>query len=101
QSGTGLVYSTFIGGTLFDTARGIALDNAGNAYVTGDTYSTDFPVTVNQYGTGQQHAFALKLGSTGNLVYSSVFGGNNFDSGSAIATDASGSAYVAGRTDSS
>jgi hypothetical protein len=98
-SGTGLVYSTFIGGTGQDTARAIALDNAGNAYVTGSTTSTNFPVTVNQFPAGE-HAFVLKLGTTGNIVYSTALAGNNFDSGSAIAVDASASAYVAGSTSS-
>jgi uncharacterized repeat protein (TIGR01451 family) len=96
-AGTGLVYSTFIGGTAPDTGRAIAIDNSGNAYVTGATYSTDFPVTVNTFSQGQ-HAFALKLGSTGNIVYSTALVGNNTDIGMAIATDASGSAYIAGFT---
>jgi Beta-propeller repeat/Putative binding domain, N-terminal/NHL repeat len=99
-SGTGLVYSTFIGGTSSDIGRAIAIDNAGSAYVTGYTNSTNFPVTVNQFTTGQ-HAFALKLSGSGNIVYSTALVGNNFDNGSAIAVDASGSAYVAGVTGSS
>ncbi len=91
-SGTGLVYSTFIGGTGQDTARAIALDNAGNAYVTGSVAANQFP--------GVTHAFVLKLGTTGNIVYSTPLAGNNSDSGLAIATDASGSAYVTGSTGS-
>ncbi len=98
-SGTGLVYSTFIGGTSQETGRGIALDNAGNAYVTGDTFSSNFPFTVGQIGQGQ-HAFALKLGTTGNIVYATALAGNSFETGAAIAVDASGSAYVAGSTSS-
>jgi len=98
-SGTGLVYSTFIGGTAEDIGRAIAIDNAGNAYVTGGTSSLNFPVTVNQFTPGT-HAFALKLGATGSLMYSTALAGNNFDSGSAIATDIGGSAYVAGATSS-
>jgi hypothetical protein len=96
-SGTGLVYSTFIGGTASDTANGIALDSAGNAYVTGNTNSTDFPVTVNQFTAGE-HAFVLRLGTTGNIVYSTALAGDGLDIGNAIATDASGAAYVAGVT---
>jgi uncharacterized repeat protein (TIGR01451 family) len=99
SSGTGLVYSTFVGGTLQDAGRGIAIDGAGNAYVTGSSSSTDFPFTVNHFTSGQ-HAFALKLGSTGNLVYATALAGNGADNGAAIATDASGSAYVAGSTSS-
>jgi sugar lactone lactonase YvrE len=98
-TGTGLVYSTYIGGTASDTGRGIALDNAGNAYVTGFTSSINFPVTVNTFTSGQ-HAFALKLGSTGNIVYSTALAGNSNDAGLAIAADASGSAYIAGSTNS-
>jgi len=98
-SGTALVYSTYIGGTANDRAYGMAIDNAGNAYVTGFTSSNNFPVTVNQFTSGV-HAFALKLGSTGNIVYSTALAGNGSETGSAIATDASGSAYVAGNTSS-
>jgi uncharacterized repeat protein (TIGR01451 family) len=97
-SGTSLVYSTFIGGTSGDSGSGIALDNAGNAYVTGSTSSTDFPFTVNQFSSATTHAFALKLGATGNIVYAAELGGNQQDNGIAIAVDASGSAYVAGNT---
>jgi hypothetical protein len=98
-TGTGLIYSTFMGGTSQDTGRGIAIDNAGNAYVTGTTSSTNFPVTVNQFTVGQ-HAFVLKLGATGNIVYSTALVGSGVDSGGAVAIDASGSAYVAGYTNS-
>jgi hypothetical protein len=88
--GTGLVYSTFVGGStlLAGTGRAIAIDNAGNAYVTGSTFSSE----------GMQHAFAFKLGSTGQIVYSTALAGNDVDIGRAIATDASGSAYIAGLT---
>jgi len=100
-SGTGLVYSTFIGGGSQDRGRAIALDNAGNAYVTGDTFSSNFPFTVNT-PLSDQLAFALKLGTAGNIVYATALGGNGPgtgpESGSAIAVDASGSAYVAGNT---
>ncbi len=95
-SGTSLVYSTFIGGTSVDSGSGIALDSAGNAYVTGSTSSTDFPFTVNQFSTGQAYGFALKLGNTGNIIYATAFTGN----GLGIAVDASGSAYVVGNTTS-
>src|SRR6267154_1393445 len=98
-TGTALVYFTFIGGSQNDVPGGIAIDNAGNAYVTGTTSSTDFPVTENHFFSGQ-HAFVLKLGNTGNIVYSAVLAGNGIDNGSAIAVDASGSAYVAGNTTS-
>jgi len=98
-SGTGLIYSTFIGGAGKDTAYAMTLDNAGNVYVTGSTTSTNFPVTVNQFPAGE-HAFVFKLGTTGNIVYSTALAGDNFDTGLAVATDAAGSAYVAGSTNS-
>jgi hypothetical protein len=102
QSGTGLVYSTFIGGTYADGANGLAIDTAGNAYVVGSTNSSDFPFTVNQPpASGTTHAFALKLGTTGNILYATALAGSGSDFGSAIAVDSSGSAYVAGDTTSS
>src|SRR5260370_37956573 len=58
-NGTGLVYFTFIGGSQNDLPTGIAIDNVGNAYVTGTTTSADFPVTMNPFFSGQ-HAFVLK-----------------------------------------
>src|SRR5205807_1797844 len=82
-----------------DVPGGIATDGAGNAYVTGRTISPDFPVTVNHLTPGQ-HAFVVKLGSTGNIVYSTALAGNGADNGFAIAVDASGSAYLAGSTTS-
>ncbi|HEY6393466.1 MAG TPA: SBBP repeat-containing protein, partial [Bryobacteraceae bacterium] len=90
--GTGLIYSTYIGGTSQDSPGGIALDNAGNAYVTGYTNSSNFPVTVNQFNGGQ-HAFVLKLDAGGSLLYSTALAGNNIENGLAVAVDASGSAY--------
>jgi Beta-propeller repeat/Viral BACON domain/Putative binding domain, N-terminal len=102
QTGTGLVYSTFIGGTYADGANGLAIDAGGNAYVAGSTNSSDFPFTVNQPPpSGTTHAFALKLGPTGNILYATALAGSGSDFGAAIAVDSSGSAYVAGDTTSS
>jgi hypothetical protein len=98
-SGSGLVYSTFIGGFNQDQANGIAVDNAGNAYITGFTTSSDFPFTINHL-LGFQDAFVAKLGSTGVVLYCTAVGGNNQDSGAAIAVDAQGFAYIAGFTNS-
>ena len=98
-AGTGLVYSTLVGGTRgLDAASGVAIDAQGNAYVTGSTNNTDFPVTTTAYqkapATGGG-AFAFKLGPTGNtLVYSTyLLNASN----TRIAVDASGSAYVTGQ----
>ena len=112
-TGTAVVYSTFLGGNGSESARGIAVDFAGNAYVTGVTgYSdTTFPRTKRAFqrafGGGALDAFVTKLNSTGTaLVYSTLLGGSNQDdtdgndSGFAIAVDSEGSAYVTGSTGS-
>jgi hypothetical protein len=98
-----LVYSTYLGGNSLDYGWGIAVDGSGNAYVTGETHSTNFP-TLNQYQTDQASldAFVTKIDTTksGNdsLVYSTYLGGNDWDIGYGIAVDGSGNAYVIGYT---
>ena len=104
SSGTGLVFSTFIGGSGDDVAWGIALDATGNAYVTGSTTSSNLP-TLNAFQSalsGAQDAFFLKLNAAGTaLAYSTYYGGTgNGDIAYAIAVDAAGRAYVAGDTNS-
>src|SRR5438876_6180112 len=80
-----LAYSTYLGGTGGDQGFGIAVDVAGNAYVTGSTGSIDFPTTAGAFGGGGVDAFVTKLNPTGTaLVYSTYLGGNSFDSGNAI-----------------
>ncbi|HVH50431.1 MAG TPA: SBBP repeat-containing protein [Candidatus Bathyarchaeia archaeon] len=98
-----LLYFTYLGGSLADSAGGIAIDSNGNVYVTGSTVSSDFPVVgaVFQpvYGGGNADAFVTKLDPTGaNILYSSFLGGSNTESGNAIAVDTAGSAYVTGQT---
>ena len=115
-TGTALVYSTYLGGsgTVYggDTASAIAVDTAGNVYVAGQTYSSDFPVTPGAFQTTNRaaaidstNAFVTELNPTGTaLVYSTYLGGSggqgNYtgDKGNAIAVDATGDAYVAGET---
>jgi hypothetical protein len=103
-AGTALVYSTYLGGTSDDTGRGIAVDAAGNAYVTGNTDSTDFPTTPGAYQApvgGDSHAFVTKLNPAGTaLVYSTYLGGTGYGIGTAIAVDAAGDLYVTGWTQS-
>ena len=100
-----LVYSTYLGGSLFDRGEDIAVDSSGNAYVTGRTFSTDFP-TASPFqafnaGTSTGDVFVTKLNAAGNaVVYSTYLGGSDDDFGPDIAVDSSGSAYVTGRTDS-
>ena len=107
-AGSALLYSTYLGGSGSgaDECLGIAVDSASNAYVTGLTYSTDFP-TVNPFqatnkakpATGSPTAFVAKLNSTGSaLVYSTYLGGSIQDSGNGIPVDSSGNAYVTGLT---
>jgi hypothetical protein len=100
-SGTALVYATYLGGNGTDVALGIAVDAAGNAYLTGHTDSSNFP-TANPlqptYGGGTD-AFVAKLNASGTaLVYSTYLGGSDFDNGTGLAVDASGSTYVVGNT---
>ncbi len=104
-TGTALVYSTYLGGTGYDFSAGIAVDTAGNAYVTGYTSSTDFPTTAGayqtSYGGGDYDAFVTKLNPTGTaLVYSTYLGGTGFDQGTGIAVDTTGNVYVTGITGS-
>jgi hypothetical protein len=98
-----LLYFTYLGGSLADTAGGVAVDSNGDAYVTGSTVSSDFPVVgavfQPQYGGGNADAFVAKVDPSGaNLVYSTFLGGSNTESGNGIAVDSDGSAYVTGQT---
>ena len=98
-----IVYSTFLGGPVGDGVHAIAVDGAGNAYVTGVTTSTDFPTLNPAQGTkgagASNDAIVTKFNPTGNgLVYSTFLGGGLADAGNAIAVDAAGNAYVAGTT---
>ncbi len=103
--GSGLIYSTLLGGNGFDTAYAIAVDASGNAYVAGATTSSNFPTTPGAFQTefgGAGDAFFSKLNADGSaLLYSSYFGGNDIDQSSAIAIDGVGGAYVGGYTYSS
>ncbi len=100
-AGSSLLYATYLGGSGIDTASAIAIDSAGNAYVVGSTFSTDFPTKAAFQGArgAQEDAFVTKVNPTGtDWVYSTYLGGNNVDQGNAIAVDAAGSAYVTGYT---
>lgn len=104
QSGTALVYGTLLGGSGSDLGYGIAVDAGGNAYVSGQTASTDFPVTPGAfqttYGGGPNDTFAAKLNPTGTgLVYSTYLGGSNIEHpGTHLAIDSLGNVYVTGET---
>jgi len=112
-AGTALLYSTYLGGSggnySGDTGKAIAVDAAGDAYVTGQTVSPDFPVTQGVFQATNKaiianlgtNAFVSKLNPAGTaLVYSTFLGGSGSDSGNAIAVDTSGNAYIGGQTSS-
>jgi hypothetical protein len=105
--GGSLAYSTYLGGSGTDQANDIALDGSGNAYVTGFTQSSDFPLMTPfqaTFGGGTcavgscPDAFVTKLNASGGMVYSSYLGGSSADYGQAVQVDSSGDAYVAGST---
>ncbi|OPY60564.1 MAG: Beta-propeller repeat protein [Syntrophorhabdaceae bacterium PtaU1.Bin034] len=100
-SGTLLMYSTYLGGWQTDSASSIAVDDSGNAYVAGHTFSNDFP-TLNAYQTScsDSDAFVAKLDASGNALYSTYLGGTYGDYGTGIAVDTAGNAYVTGYTKS-
>ena len=97
-----LSYSTMLGGGSSEYANGIAVDSSGNAYITGSNDSGGFTTTPGAFQTDSSHfsnAFVTKLDPTGSsLVYSTYLNGSGFTFGTAIAVDASGNAYVTGRT---
>ncbi len=104
--GSAWVYSTYLGGSGSDDALGVAVDAAGEAFITGATNSTNFP-TANPAqtalgGSSATNVFVTKLNAGGTaLVFSTYYGGNLDDVGTAIALDSFGDAYVTGKTTSS
>lgn len=110
--GTQMVYSTYLGGSGLDQGNSIAIDPSGEAFITGLTQSSDFPLAdalqriLGISGAGScgsspcADAFVTKLGPSGNLVFSTFMGGSATELGQAIAADTSGAAYLAGSTNS-
>jgi len=101
--GSTVVYSRVFAGSSRDSANSVAVDTAGNAYVTGLTSSPDFPVTagaIQSQLAGVQNAFVTKLDLAGNIAFSTYLGGSGKDSGGAVQVDGSGNIYVAGSTTS-
>ena len=103
-TGSAIAYSTYLGGSLDDYAKGIAVSGAGAAYLVGTTFSANFPRATPLQATlnGAYDAFAAQIAPGGaSLVYSTYLGGSGTEYGNAIALDTSGSAYVVGSTTSS
>ena len=114
STATALIFSTYLGVNADNAATGIAVDSAGNAYVTGFTNSTNFPtsagVTQPSHATGLcgfgtfsmecPDAFVAKFSSTGSRLYSTYLGGSSADVGLSVAADSQGNAYVTGTTNS-
>jgi hypothetical protein len=104
-SGSALVYATYLGGSAdWDIANAVALDAAGNTYVTGETYSTDFPA-VGSLGVTHagiyRDAFVARIEVGGGaLAYSTYLAGNREDTAAGLAVDAAGNAHVTGSTNS-
>jgi hypothetical protein len=110
--GSHMIYSTLLGGSNFDRAADIAANADGNAYIVGSTQSADFPTTPGAFQRqcksvtvpgfcDSTPAFVTKLNANGTqAIYSTVLGGSDGQTGSGIAVDSSGNAYVAGTTTS-
>ena len=101
-AGSVLVYSTFLGGTGADSGNAIATDSTGNAYVTGDTTSANFPVqsAVQATNRGRQEAFVAKINTAGAVQFATYLGGAGDDRGLGIAVDSANAIYVSGGTTS-
>jgi YHS domain-containing protein len=103
-AGDSLIYSTFLGGSVQDGSHGIVIDGSGKVYVTGSTWSIDFP-TANPYDgshNGGADVFVSRLSAAGDsLVYSSFLGGSEDELGIGIAISGTGSIHVTGGTYSS
>src|SRR6185295_14332110 len=91
---------TFLGGSSTDHGLGIAVDGAGNSYVTGMTFSSNFPTAgaLQSGNNGDYDVFITKLNAAGNRVYSTYLGGSGDDRGFGIAIDSAGQAYITGYT---
>ena len=104
-----LVFSTYVGGSLYDSIRDVTTDAQGNVYITGGTTSPNFPVTKGAYQTKHNpgspensridpfDVFVVKLNPSGKVLWSTFIGGPNYDRAYAIKVDKQGYVYVAGR----
>lgn len=111
STGTELLYATFMGGAGIEQANSLALDPLNNAYITGETWSTDFPMGItdggvpapgyNQAFSNENEAFLVKLNDTGTLFqYATFLGGSGVDNGQALTVDSQYNVYLTGFTKS-
>jgi hypothetical protein len=105
-NGSALVYSTYIGGDNYDLCYGLKVDSNGNAYITGTTNSSDFPITNGAFknisDSSQLNTFIIKINPNGStLVYSALAGGQSTDISCEIVIDSNGNSIIAGSTFSS
>jgi Beta-propeller repeat len=104
SSGSALIYSTYLGGSTSDAALAVAVDASGDAYLSGYTTSSDFPIANalqphNATGGHGANAFVTKFNPTGSgLIYSTYLGGSTYEQANGLALDAAGNAYIAGTT---
>ncbi len=106
SNGSSVVYSTLIGGSGFDESKAIAVDESGDAYLAGETFSTDFPRTVGPTSApGNGDGFVAKFGTDGSVTWATYLGGSEFDETFSIALPqgcaSNCNAYIAGSTESS
>ncbi|CAN5243666.1 hypothetical protein BH11PSE14_BH11PSE14_14630 [soil metagenome] len=105
-AGNALVYATFLGGSSNESGIGLAIDGSGNAYVVGQTTSTNFPTVspiqaANGSATGLADVFVSKISAGGTaLLYSTYLGGAGDDFGNDIAVNTAGDAFITGQTSS-
>ncbi len=98
-----IVSSTFLGGGDDDIANTVAVDNNGNVYIAGTTWSTNFPLLQTLKATNEANytdAFVSKFDASGTLIFSTYLGGSNHDQARAIAVDSAGNSYITGLTSS-
>jgi hypothetical protein len=104
SNGNGLIYSSFLGGNLNDYGKGIYIDSNNEIYISGSTFSSDFPTTASAYDqtiNGANDIFVTKLNSAGTaLIFSTYIGGNQSDDVAGIKIDANKNIYLAGTTSS-
>jgi len=104
-SGSNLLYSTYIGGNKDEWGNGLCIDDWGNCYIVGVTYSSNYPVTAGAFDTshngGIGDGFITKVNPTGTaLVFSTYFGGSQWEEASSIVIDDEQNVYISGHTES-